>query len=88
MIMDQQAAEVVLTDIIARWDKGDNQELGRELVKRLDLKCAYPWEPYARQVSKLVNRRLKNGEKAILDYFYDMLCKGGGNLGTAQEFDE
>ncbi len=86
--MDQQAAEVILTDIITRWDQGDNLELGRELVKRLDLKCAWPWEPYVRQVSKLVNRRLKGGEKTILDYFYDMLCKGGSSLGTAPEFDE
>ncbi len=88
--MDQQSAEEVLTDILARWDKGDNVELGRELVKRLDLKCTWPWEPYARQVTKLVKRRLKREEKAVLDYFYDMLCSddGGGNLNTAKEFDE
>ncbi len=85
--MDQQLAEEILKDIVARWDKGDNQKLGRELVKRLDLECAWPWEIYARQVSKLVNRKLKGEEEAILDYFYDMLCSGG-NLDTAKEFDE
>jgi hypothetical protein len=87
MIMDQQLAEEILTDTVARWDKGDNQKLGWELVERLDLKCAWPWEPYARQVSKLVHRKLKGEEKAILDYFYDMLCEAAGPASGSQ-FDE
>ena len=86
--MDQQSPEEILTGILARWDKGDNVELGRELVKRLDLKCASPWESYARQVSKLVNRRLKREEKDMLGYFYDMLCPGGSNTSTGPYFDE
>ena len=80
--MDQQSAEAVLTDILARWDKEDSKKLGRELVRQLDLTCDLPWESFSEQVSKLVSRRLNRKEKAVLDYLYDKLCShdGGGHL--------
>ena len=90
--MSQNAAEELLADMLVRWDQDDDRlKLGREFVNRLDLACERQYGSFARQVAKLVNRKLKVREKDVLDYFYDNLCSedsknsrprryGGGKL--------
>jgi predicted metal-dependent hydrolase len=74
--LNSKEAEEILQDILRRYDLEDKKKLGKELLRRLGLKCetSKPWSKFVQDVEGLIVRKLREDEKRKLKDLYNRKC--------------